>query len=88
MSRPLNSAVADRISQLAHTCPVLWEVASAIDGIISIHTDNWEIEITEAEQLAVLKSVTGCVVMLDCQVNSYPLGATTTILFDIDGNPI
>lgn len=88
MSRPLNSDIAARLNVIADLCPVLWEVSSAIAGITAIHTDDWEIEITEEEQTAILKAITGFAVLLNVQVNCFPLGLTTSILFDEDGNPL
>jgi len=35
-----------------------------------------------------LKKLTGCVVATETDVNCYPLGLTTAILFDADGNPL
>jgi hypothetical protein len=67
---------------------VLWEVSSAIAGITAIHTDDWELELTEEEQTALLKALTGSVVVLNAPIACYPLGYVTTVLFDSDGNPL
>jgi len=88
MSRPLNSEIVARLQLIADSCPVIWEVSSAIAGITSIHTDDWEIEITEEEQTALLKAFTGSVVVLNVIISCYPLGVATFVLFDSDGNPL
>lgn len=84
----LNSEIATRLQDACDTCPVLWELSSAIAGITSIHTDDWEIELTEEEETALLKSLTGFVVTLQLAINCYPLGLATTICFDDEGNPL
>jgi len=88
VSRPLNSDIATRINELSHLFPVLDQLSDSIDAAIALHSDDWEIEITEEEQTAALKAITGLIVLLDVNLACYPTGATTAILFDENGDPV
>lgn len=44
--------------------------------------------LTDAQKLDLLKRCTMIVVRLNVEVNCMPMGATTAICFDSDGNPI
>jgi len=46
------------------------------------------IEFTQDDKNEILKKLTGCVVGTDANVAIYPLGYTTVVIFDEDGNPI
>lgn len=82
------ASVADKIQALSATLPALSELSTSIAYIIAAHTDDWTVELTPADRNALLKSLTGFVVTLNLNLACYPLGYTTAILFDEDGNPI
>lgn len=81
-------SVADNIQLLADTLPELSELSSGIADAIADHTDDWTITLTPEQKGAVLKSLTGFVVSLGLDLACYPVGYTTAIFFDTDGNPV
>lgn len=82
---------------LAHIL-VLLEVANATAEIIVALSDLIELltgteqpdyaNLTLEEKTETLKRVTRIVANLDLDLACYPLGYTTTILFDLEGNPV
>lgn len=84
-------------SLLAHIL-VLLEVANATAEILVALADLIElltgteqpdyVDLTLEERTDVLKRVTRIVANLDLDLACYPLGYATTILFDLDGNPV
>jgi hypothetical protein len=54
-------------------------------------TDNpdfLDLPYDQDERNDTLRVLTGCVVGTRTDLNCYPLGLTTTIVFDVDGNPV
>lgn len=45
-------------------------------------------DLTLEQKTQMLKDCTKIVANLDLDLSCYPLGHTTTILFDLDGNPV
>lgn len=88
MARPLASEIAERVQFIAAQCPELSWLSASIDAAIASNPDDWEVEITEPEQTALLKAFTGSVVRLNTDLACYPLGYLTEMLFDEDGNPV
>ncbi len=88
MARPLARQIADRISDICDTVPELGQLTTAINAGILLHTDDWEVEISEETQTALLKTITGCIVTLNVNLACYPTGETTAILFDENGDPV
>lgn len=50
--------------------------------------DYLDLEFSQDDKNAMLKSLTGCIVGTGTNLSCYPTGLSTAILFDIDGNPI
>ncbi len=88
MSRPLASDIAARIYDVSNQSDLLAELTAAIVEAIDTHLDDWEVEISQEDQSAILKALTGFVVSLNINLSCYPLGLTTAVLFDEDGNPV
>lgn len=88
MSRPLASDIAARIYDVSNQSDLLAELTAAIVEAIDTHVDDWEVEITQEDQSAILKALTGFVVSLGINLAAYPLGYTTAILFDENGDPV
>lgn len=67
------------------------EVISALEDFIEVLTGTSEPDyeaLTNEEKTAILRRVTKIVANLGLDLACYPLGYTTTILFDLDGEPI
>lgn len=67
------------------------ETVEAIEellGIEIIGTGRNYDELTLEEKTAILKECTKTVANLKLDLSCYPMGYTTTLLFDLDGNPI
>lgn len=62
-------------------------ITSALD-LLSIVGEPAYGELTLEQKTDVLKRCTKIVRNLDLSLNCFPLGYTTTLLFDLDGNPI
>lgn len=67
------------------------ETVEAIEellGIEIIGTERNYSELTYDEKVAILKECTKTVANLGLNLSCFPLGYETTILFDLDGNPV
>lgn len=81
----------DVILALEHVCdavPDLDAIKTCIELTRTLIEGAYDVELTEAEQTAVLKAYTGNVSLLGVSIACYPMGYPTTILFDGDGNLI
>ena len=78
--------LAEKILVLAQVNPDLNYLALNIAAAIATHPDDWTVPLSPADRTDLLRALTGFVVALNCDIACYPLGYTTTILFDEDGN--
>lgn len=75
----------------AETAGAVVEVITAIQDaldLLSIVDEPAYADLTLADKTEVLKRCTIIVANLNLNLSCYPLGYTTTLLFDLDGNPI
>lgn len=61
---------------------------SSLASLLSAYDDPDYSDLTYEQRVAILKRCTKIVVNLNLDVNCYPLGYETTLLFDRDGNPL
>ena len=78
---------AENLRDLALSNEIGALIAEVIQDWIDENEDYWELELSQDDLNALLKDLTGCVVATGTSLNCYPLGLTTAILFDADGNP-
>lgn len=79
---------ASNLVFIAQTNSVGYLIAAAIQDWIDANPDYWDLELSIEDVNALLKALTGCVVATGTDLNCYPLGAATQILFDAAGNPV
>lgn len=79
---------AENLRDLALTNEVGALIAVVIQDWIDDNEDYWDLELSEEDHNALLKELTCDVVGTRTNLSCYPLGITTAILFDIDGNPL
>jgi len=79
---------AENLRDLALTNEVGALIAVVIQDWIDENEDYWDLELSEDDLNALLKELTCNVVGTGTNLSCYPLGITTAILFDIDGNPL
>jgi len=77
---------AENLIVLAQTNSVGYLIAEVIQDWIDENEDFWDLELSQDDLNALLKALTGCVVATGTQLNCYPTGLSTAILFDVDGN--
>ena len=73
---------------IADSVPTLAALSENIDATREFVSPAWDDEIDEGTQTAVLKALTGDVVRLNVDISCYPLGVSTFLLFDENGNPL
>lgn len=76
--------VAEALSLAAE---IIDDLTSAYDLLFGLGEPSYA-ELDDEAKTAILKRCTKIVANLDLTINCYPLGFTTTILFDHDGNPL
>ena len=64
------------------------ELASVIHDYRITHSSIADLTITEATNNKILKTLTGCTVGTQSNLNCYPRGLVDTLCFDHDGNVI
>jgi len=79
---------AENLRDLALTNEVGALIAVVIQDWIDDNPDYWDLELSQDDLNALLKELTCNVVGTGTDLSCYPLGATTAILFDIDGHPL
>lgn len=89
MSAVLITQVKDVIDDMSFIC----EASSVMSGLSTylqlykiLYPDLVEYHFTVTEMNDLLKKITGCLAALDTDLNCYPVGLTTAVLFDADGN--
>lgn len=66
---------------------IIDSLSAAYDLLFGLGEPSYS-ELSLEEKTEILKRCTKIVANLDINLNCYPLGYTTTILFDTDGNPV
>jgi hypothetical protein len=79
---------AENLIVLAQTNSVGYLIAEVIQDWIDENEDYWDLELSQDDLNNLLKALTGCVVATGTSLNCYPLGLTTAILFDENGEPV
>lgn len=90
MSQPVYS-LGDYGRNIAAMCDAYFIFAplrTLIDGWVTINFGPLSAEMTQAAKNEALKILTTNVVAMMSDLNCYPTGYTTAILFDIEGNPL
>lgn len=64
------------------------ETVTEVLALLGLLPDRPISDLTPEEKLEVLKECTKIIANLDLDLACYPTGYTTTICFDLDGNPI
>lgn len=59
-----------------------------LSDALAMHNEPTYADLTLEQKTEILKRCTRIVANLDLDLACYPLGYTTTILFDLDGNPV
>lgn len=85
------STIGDMVDNLIDQC-----LTNEVGALVAVVLEDWkseneeylDLEFSQDDKNAMLKVLTGCVVGTDTGLNCYPLGLTTALLFDLDGNPI
>jgi len=82
------SAVCDNLRyQIEDTVGL--EIVVAAIASLQVLNPAWLVNtLTEDDRNEMLKKLTACTVGTDVNVNCYPLGYVTQLLFDLDGHPI
>jgi len=66
---------------------IIENLTSAYDLLFGLGEPSYA-ELDDEAKTAILKRCTKIVANLGLNLSCYPLGYTTTILFDLDGNPV
>ncbi len=64
------------------------ELAGIIHDYKITHSSIADLVVVTATNNAILKTLTGCVVGTESDMNCYPLGLVDTLCFDLDGDVI
>lgn len=64
------------------------EKIEELSDALALHNEPTYADLTPEQKTEILKRCTRIVANLDLDLACYPLGYTTTILFDKDGNPV
>lgn len=64
------------------------ETITEVLTLLGLVPDRSFDDLTPEEKLEVLKECTKIVANLNLELACYPLGYTTTIVFDLEGNPV
>lgn len=83
--------IGDMVDNLIDQC-----LTNEVGALVAAWLETWkdeneeylELEFSLEDKNAMLKALTGCVVGTGTTLACYPLGLTTSILFDLDGNPV
>lgn len=77
------------IAELCDASPVLLPLRVVIEGYLVLNAEIFDaLNMTEENRNYALRLLTGFTVSTRVNVNCYPRGETTTILFDLDGNEV
>ena len=74
------------LERICAAVPDLATVKLSIEAMRVLVEGAYDVDITDDEQTMLLKAYTGEVFRLQIDLNCYPLGLTTQVLFDADGN--
>ncbi len=80
--------VMTNLQFLCEVSPDLGELADLIHEYAITHTEIGELLLTLPMKNVNLKLLTGCLAATETDLNAYPVGYNTALLFDTDGNPI
>jgi len=83
--------IGDMVDNLIDQC-----LTNEVGALVAAWLEDWktdnpdylDLEFNQDDKNAMLKALTGCVVGTETGLNCYPLGLTTAILFDLDGNAV
>ena len=73
---------------IADSVPEMAALSANIDATRAFVSPDWDGEIDLTDQTALLKALTGDVVRLNVNISCYPLGVSTFLIFDENGNPL
>lgn len=79
---------AENLRDLAMTNEVGVLIAEFIQNWIDENEDYWDQVLSQDDLNALLKELTCNVVGTGTNLNCYPMGVTTAILFNVDGTPV
>jgi hypothetical protein len=79
---------ADNLVFLAQTNSVGYLIAAVIQDWIDDNPDYWDLELSQEDKNAILKALTCMVAATETDLNCYPIGYNTTLLFDLNGDVI
>lgn len=79
---------AENLRDLALTNEVGALIAAVIQDWIDDNEDYWDLELSQDDHNALLKELTGNVVGTRTDLACYPLGLTTALLYDVNGDPV
>lgn len=85
------NTIGDMVDNLIDQC-----LTNETGALVAAWLEDWktdnpdllDLELSQDDKNAMLRSLTGCVVGTDTDLNCYPLGLSTAIMFDVDGNPV
>ena len=78
----------NNVEELCNFTGDLTEFQSVVHDYRITHTSIGDLEFTEAMMNDLLRLLTTFVVSTQTDVSCYPVGYVTTLLFDINGDPI
>lgn len=89
MGAVVYNTLKDLMDNLVFQCTVssdLSELSGVIHDYSITHDSITELPITTTINNLIVKSLTGCVVATQTDLNCYPVGLNDTLCFDSDGN--
>jgi len=76
------------VAELCDASPILLPLRVIIEGYLVLNPTFDSLNMTEDNRNYSLRLLTGFTVSTRVNVNCYPRGEVTTILFDLDGNEV
>lgn len=83
--------IGDMVDNLITQC-----LTNEVGALVAAWLETWKEEneeyldltFNQEDKNAMLKALTGCIVGTGTDLNCYPTGLSTTVSFDINGNPV
>lgn len=83
----LLAILRDVATALGLAAEIIDDLTAAYDLLFGLGEPSYA-ELDNDAKTEILKRCTKIVANLDLDLNCFPLGYTTTLLFDLDGNPV